>query len=35
MNITLRFNSPWRNDPRPLYGLFHAVYVFSGVANAK
>ncbi|OYE01192.1 aKG-HExxH-type peptide beta-hydroxylase [Nostoc sp. 'Peltigera membranacea cyanobiont' 232] len=28
-----KFYSPWRNDPRPLYGLFHALYVFSGVAN--
>jgi HEXXH motif-containing protein len=27
------FYSPWRNDPRPLYGLFHAIYVFSGVAQ--
>jgi HEXXH motif-containing protein len=27
------FYSPWRHDPRPLYGLFHALYVFSGVAN--
>ena len=26
-----RFYSPWRNDPRPLYGVFHAVYVFSRV----
>lgn len=26
-----RFYSPWRADPRPLYGIFHAVYVFSRV----
>lgn len=25
------YYSPWRDDPRPLQGLFHAVYVFSGV----
>ncbi|WP_436717780.1 HEXXH motif-containing putative peptide modification protein [Roseiconus lacunae] len=23
--------SPWRDDPRPIYGLFHAVYVFERV----
>lgn len=28
-----RFYSPWRTDPRPLSGLIHAVYVFSGVAD--
>ncbi|MBW4450655.1 MAG: hypothetical protein KME38_28470 [Spirirestis rafaelensis WJT71-NPBG6] len=28
-----KFYSPWRSDPRPLYGLFHALYVFVGVAN--
>jgi len=27
------FYSPWRSDPRPLYGLFHALYVFAEVAN--
>jgi hypothetical protein len=26
-----RFYSPWRDDARPLSGLFHALYVFSGV----
>jgi HEXXH motif-containing protein len=26
-----RFYSPWRTDPRPLSGLIHALYVFSGV----
>jgi HEXXH motif-containing protein len=26
-----RFYSPWRSDPRPLSGLIHALYVFSGV----
>jgi HEXXH motif-containing protein len=28
-----KFYSPWRHDPRPLYGLFHALYVFAEVAN--
>ncbi len=28
-----RFYSPWRDDPRPLAGLLHALYVFSGVAE--
>ena len=27
------FYSPWRDDPRPLRGLLHAIYVFSGVAR--
>jgi len=27
------FYSPWRPDSRPLGGLLHALYVFSGVAN--
>ncbi|MEE8519571.1 MAG: HEXXH motif-containing putative peptide modification protein, partial [Dehalococcoidia bacterium] len=27
------FYSPWRSDPRPLVGLIHALYVFSGVAD--
>jgi hypothetical protein len=27
------YYSPFREDPRPLNGLFHAVYVFSGVAE--
>ncbi len=25
------YYSPWRTDPRPLTGLFHAIYVFSNV----
>ena len=28
-----RFYSPWRSDPRPLSGLVHALYVFSGVVE--
>jgi HEXXH motif-containing protein len=28
-----KFYSPWRDDPRPLSGLLHAIYVFSGVAT--
>jgi HEXXH motif-containing protein len=28
-----KFYSPWRDDPRPLPGLFHAIYVFSGVVE--
>ncbi len=27
------FYSPWRDDPRPIYGLFHAVYVFERVLS--
>lgn len=27
------YYSPWRNDPRPLNGLFHALYVFEKVAG--
>lgn len=27
------YYSPWRNDPRPLYGLFHAIHVFSSVVD--
>lgn len=27
------YYSPWRDDPRPLFGLFHALYVFSGVTD--
>lgn len=26
-----RFYSPWRNDPRPLHGLLHALFVFIDV----
>jgi HEXXH motif-containing protein len=28
-----RFYSPWRDDPRPLEMLLHALYVFAGVAQ--
>lgn len=28
-----RFYSPWRDDPRPLAGLLHALYVHTGVAE--
>jgi HEXXH motif-containing protein len=28
-----RFYSPWREDPRPLAGLLHALYVFAGLAD--
>lgn len=27
------YYSPWRPDARPLYGLFHALHVFSGVVD--
>lgn len=27
------FYSPWRDDPRPLSGLLHAVYAFAGVTR--
>jgi HEXXH motif-containing protein len=27
------FYSPWRDDPRPLGGLLHAVYVYTGVCK--
>ncbi len=27
------FYSPWRDDPRPLSGLLHAVYVYIGIAK--
>ena len=27
------YYSPWRYDPRPLQGLFHALYVFTGVCR--
>jgi hypothetical protein len=26
-----RLYSPWRNDPRPLIGLYHGIYVFTGL----
>jgi len=28
-----RFYSPWRDDPRPLHGILHAVYVFTRVCR--
>ncbi|TVQ85315.1 MAG: hypothetical protein EA400_15595 [Chromatiaceae bacterium] len=28
-----QFYSPWREDPRPLYGLLHATYVFERVLD--
>lgn len=28
-----RFYSPWRDEPRPLHGLLHALYVFGPVAR--
>ncbi|GAB2887921.1 hypothetical protein GCM10022245_24030 [Streptomyces mayteni] len=28
-----RFYAPWRNDPRPLEGLFHGVFAFCGVTD--
>ncbi len=28
-----RYYSPWRDDPRPLIGLMHALYVFTAVAR--
>ncbi len=28
-----RFYSPWRDDPRPLHGILHALYVFGPVAQ--
>jgi hypothetical protein len=27
------YYSPWREDPRPLYGLIHALFTFTNVAN--
>jgi HEXXH motif-containing protein len=30
--LTRRYYSPWRDDLRPLHGLFHAVYVYLPVA---
>jgi HEXXH motif-containing protein len=31
--LTQEFYSPWRNDLRPLHGLFHALYVYLPVAR--
>jgi HEXXH motif-containing protein len=28
-----KYYSPWREDARPLYGLLHGLYVFTGVAD--
>lgn len=28
-----RFYAPWRDDPRPLRGMLHGVYAFTGVAR--
>jgi hypothetical protein len=33
LELDEKFYSPWRDDPRPLEGLFHAIYVSSGVAR--
>jgi HEXXH motif-containing protein len=33
LGLDEKFYSPWRDDPRPLEGLFHAIYVSSGVAR--
>lgn len=27
------YYSPWRDDPRPIRGLVHAIYVFTGIFN--
>jgi len=27
------YYAPWRSDPRPVHGLFHGVFAFSGVAR--
>lgn len=32
VDVQRLFYSPWRKDPRPLIGLFHALYVFENVA---
>jgi HEXXH motif-containing protein len=31
--LEAKFYSPWREDPRPLYGVFHALYVFTRVCG--
>ncbi|MGF6885320.1 HEXXH motif-containing protein [Nocardia sp. GAS34] len=28
-----RFYAPWRDDPRPIYGLMHGIYAFFGVTD--
>ncbi|MEU7764496.1 HEXXH motif domain-containing protein [Nocardia sp. NPDC049190] len=30
---TCRFYAPWRDDPRPIYGLLHGIYAFFGVTD--
>ncbi|GHE01177.1 HEXXH motif domain-containing protein [Streptomyces alanosinicus] len=32
-DVTRRFQVPWRDDPRPLRGVLHGVYAFTGVAR--
>ncbi|MEU9477494.1 HEXXH motif domain-containing protein [Streptomyces sp. NPDC048191] len=32
-DVTRRFHVPWRDDPRPLRGVLHGVYAFTGVAR--
>ncbi|MET9390809.1 HEXXH motif domain-containing protein [Streptomyces sp. NPDC006624] len=32
-DVTHRFYAPWRDDPRPLRGMLHGVYAFTGVAR--
>ncbi|MEU6191522.1 HEXXH motif domain-containing protein [Nocardia sp. NPDC047038] len=30
---TARFYAPWRDDPRPIFGLLHGIYAFFGVCD--
>ncbi|MFB7335967.1 HEXXH motif-containing putative peptide modification protein [Streptomyces adustus] len=32
-DVAYRFYVPWRDDPRPLRGVLHGVYAFTGVAR--
>ena len=32
-NKNLQYFSPWRDDPRPINGLIHGIYVFLGIYN--
>lgn len=32
-DVAHRFYAPWRDDPRPLRGMLHGVYAFTGVAR--
>ncbi|MPY32583.1 hypothetical protein FNH09_15265 [Streptomyces adustus] len=32
-DVTHRFYVPWRDDPRPLRGVLHGIYAFTGVAR--